>query len=84
MVANYYPTHLPINQKLKETQNFVMEVPVIPGGQLASGVPMERDLRFMWEEMPQETLDENNKSARCCKTVHDIGKIQRWKEQTPG
>jgi hypothetical protein len=27
-------------------------------------VPMERDLRFLWEEMPQETLDENKQKVR--------------------
>jgi UDP-N-acetylglucosamine pyrophosphorylase len=25
---------------------------------------MERDLRFLWEEMPQETLDENKQKVR--------------------
>src|SRR4030095_13323165 len=27
-------------------------------------VPMERDLRFLYEEMPQETLDENKQKVR--------------------
>ncbi len=27
-------------------------------------IPMERDLRFLWEEMPQETLDENKQKVQ--------------------
>jgi UDP-N-acetylglucosamine pyrophosphorylase len=67
LVATSYLTHEPIDKKLQQTHNFGYNGPV----HLSSGrsigqryVPMERDLRFMWEEMPQETLDENKQKVR--------------------
>ncbi|WP_207423641.1 UTP--glucose-1-phosphate uridylyltransferase [Desertivirga brevis] len=67
IVATSYLTHSAIELKLKETGNFGYDGPVYLSEGRSIGqrfVPMERDLRFMWEEMPQETLDENKQKVR--------------------
>jgi UDP-N-acetylglucosamine pyrophosphorylase len=67
LVATSYLTHEPIEKKLSETKNFGYGGPVYlsPGRSIGQRyVPMERDLRFLWEEMPQETLDENKQKVR--------------------
>ncbi len=67
IVATSYLTHGPIRKKLEETGNFGYTGPVYLSEGRSIGqrfVPMERDLRFMWEEMPQEMLDENKQKVR--------------------
>ncbi|MGV3504150.1 MAG: UTP--glucose-1-phosphate uridylyltransferase [Adhaeribacter sp.] len=67
LVATSYLTHEPIRQQLQQTRNYGYTGPVYlsPGRSIGQRlVPMERDLRFMWEEMPQETLDENKQKVR--------------------
>jgi hypothetical protein len=67
IVATSYLTHQPIDHKLTQTHNFGYNGTVVlsPGRSIGQRyVPMERDLRFMWEEMPQETLDENKQKVR--------------------
>lgn len=67
VVATSYLTHDPIRQQLQKTRNFGYPGPVYLSAGRSIGqrlVPMERDLRFMWEEMPQETLDENKQKVR--------------------
>jgi hypothetical protein len=67
IVATSYLTHKPIHQALEETNNFGYSGPVYLSEGRSIGqrfVPMERDLRFMWEEMPQEILDENKQKVR--------------------
>jgi len=67
LVATSYLTHQPIAAKLQETGNFTYSGPVYlsPGRSIGQRfVPMERDLRFLWEDMPQETLDENKQKVR--------------------
>lgn len=67
VVATSYLTHEPIRQHLELTQKFGYEGPVYlsPGRSIGQRfVPTERDLRFLWEEMPQETLDENKQKVR--------------------
>ncbi|WP_018616751.1 UTP--glucose-1-phosphate uridylyltransferase [Segetibacter koreensis] len=67
IIATSYLTHDPIYKKLKQTENFGYDGTVFlsPGRSIGQRyVPMERDLRFMWEEMPQETLDENKQKVR--------------------
>lgn len=67
LVATSYLTHEPIRKKLAQTNNFGYQGPTFlsPGRSIGQRfVPMERDLRFMWEEMPQETLDENKQKVR--------------------
>ncbi len=67
IVATSYLTHQSIEKRLNASNQYGY------GGSayLSSGrsigqrfVPTERDLRFLWEEMPQETLDENKQKVR--------------------
>lgn len=67
VVATSYMTHEPIRKKLALTNNFGYAGPTYlsPGRSIGQRfVPMERDLRFLWEEMPQEMLDENKQKVR--------------------
>jgi len=67
IVATSYLTHAPIDKKLGETKNFGYDKGVFLSEGRSIGqryVPMERDLRFLYEEMPQETLDENKQKVR--------------------
>jgi hypothetical protein len=67
LVATSYLTHEPIRQKLASSGNYGYsgDVYLSPGRSIGQRfVPMERDLRFLWEEMPQETLDENKQKVR--------------------
>ncbi|WP_324673260.1 UTP--glucose-1-phosphate uridylyltransferase [Hymenobacter sp. GOD-10R] len=67
IVATSYLTHEPIRKKLASNQNYGYTGPVLLSEGRSIGqryVPMERDLRFLWEEMPQETLDENKQKVR--------------------
>lgn len=54
-------THEPLRRELELTNNYGYEGPVYlsRGLSIAHRVyPMERDLRFLWEELPQQKLDE--------------------------
>jgi UDP-N-acetylglucosamine pyrophosphorylase len=67
IVATSYLTHAPIEKKLHQTENFAYKGKVFLSEGRSIGqryVPMERDLRFLYEEMPQETLDENKQKVR--------------------
>lgn len=67
IVATSYLTHQPISKKLQQTQNFGYHGNVLLSAGRSIGqryVPTERDLRFMWEEMPQELLDDNKQKVR--------------------
>ncbi|WP_332369374.1 UTP--glucose-1-phosphate uridylyltransferase [Spirosoma telluris] len=67
LVATSYLTHEPIRKKLELTANFGYAGPTFLSSGRSIGqrfVPMERDLRFLWEDMPQETLDENKQKVR--------------------
>ncbi|MCC2548026.1 UTP--glucose-1-phosphate uridylyltransferase [Hymenobacter sp. BT175] len=67
LVATSYLTHAPIRRHLEQTQNYGYAGPVLLSAGRSIGqrfVPMERDLRFLWEEMPQETLDDNKQKVR--------------------
>lgn len=67
IVATSYLTHAPMDKTLIETNNFGYNGPVFLSEGRSIGqryVPMERDLRFLYEEMPQETLDENKQKVR--------------------
>ncbi|MCC9136043.1 UTP--glucose-1-phosphate uridylyltransferase [Pontibacter silvestris] len=67
IVATSYLTHDPIRKKLEQANNFGYDGATYLSAGRSIGqrfVPMERDLRFMWEEMPQETLDENKQKVR--------------------
>ena len=67
VVATSYLTHEPIRRTLAATGNYGYPGPVYLSEGRSIGqrfVPMERDLRFLWEETPQETLDENKQKVR--------------------
>jgi hypothetical protein len=62
-----YLTHEPIAQWLARWKNYGYTGPVLLSPGRAIGlrlVPTERDLRFMWEEMPQQLLDEQAQKVR--------------------
>ena len=61
IITTSYLTHDPIAAYLKREGNFGYEGPLIlsPGRVIGLRmIPMARDLRFAWEEMPQQLLDE--------------------------
>jgi UDP-N-acetylglucosamine pyrophosphorylase len=67
IVATSYLTHDAIQKQLGLNNNFNYTGPVLLSEGRSIGqrfIPMERDLRFMWEEMPQEMLDENKQKVR--------------------
>jgi len=67
LIATSFLTHAPIAQALAETGAFGYEGPVYlsPGRSIGQRlIPMVRDLVFLWEEMPQEQLDEQKQKVR--------------------
>lgn len=66
-ISTSYLTHNPIEKQLRLTNNFGYNGKVFLSQGKSIGqrlIPMERDLRFLWEEMPQEQLDENKQKVR--------------------
>ena len=62
-----YLTHQPIEEYLRREQNYGYPGSVIlsPGRSVGLRlVPMVRDLRFAWEETPQQVLDEQKQKVR--------------------
>ncbi len=62
-----YLTHAPIESYLRAENNYGYAGPLILSPGRAIGlrlVPTERDLRFAWEEMPQQILDEQAQKVR--------------------
>jgi len=67
VVTTSYLTHNPIESFLKWQKNYSYDGPLILSPGKAIGlrmVPMERDLRFLWEEMPQQMLDVQAQKVR--------------------
>ena len=67
IVATSYLTHSSIERKLKLENNYGYKGSALLSTGRSIGqrfIPTERDLRFLWEEMPQETLDENKQKVR--------------------
>lgn len=67
LVSTSFLTHEPTRRHMERSGNFGYEGPVIlsPGRSIAQRlVPMVRDLVFLWEETPQEMLDENKQKVR--------------------
>jgi hypothetical protein len=67
VVTTSYLTHEAIEQHLAREQNFGYPGPLLlsPGRSIGLRmIPMERDLRFAWEEMPQQLLDEQAQKVR--------------------
>lgn len=62
IIATSYLTYQPIIDALRQTKKFGYKGPIYvsPGKSIGQRfVPMVRDLQFLWEEMPQEILDEH-------------------------
>lgn len=62
-----YLTHQPTAEFLTRVENYHYEGPLLlsPGRNVGLRlVPTERDLRFQWEEMPQQRLDEQQQKVR--------------------
>ncbi|HSU68684.1 MAG TPA: UTP--glucose-1-phosphate uridylyltransferase, partial [Tepidisphaeraceae bacterium] len=67
LIATSYLTHDAIEQFLATRNNYGYEGPLNLSRGKAVGlrmVPMVRDLRFAWEEMPQRLLDEQQQKVR--------------------
>jgi UDP-N-acetylglucosamine pyrophosphorylase len=67
VVTTSYLTHRPIEEYLHRENNYGYPGPVLlsPGRSVGLRlVPMVRDLRFAWEEMPQQMLDEQKQKVR--------------------
>ncbi len=76
-----YLTHEPLSRFLADAGNYGYEGPVIFSKGKSVGlrlVPTARDLRFAWEEMPQQTLDEQQQKVRDSLRAALI----RWAEAT--
>jgi UDP-N-acetylglucosamine pyrophosphorylase len=77
-----YLTDGPIREHLAETANYGYEGPIVVSSGRAVGlrmIPTERDLRFQWEEMPQQVLDEQQQKVRSSLRAA----LQKW-AQTMG
>jgi len=62
-----YLTHKPVEEFLARQKNYGYEGSLLLSQGKAVGlrlIPTERDLRFMWEEMQQQTLDEQQQKVR--------------------
>jgi hypothetical protein len=67
VVTTSYLTHAPIESflALQKNYNFPGTLVLSPGRAIGLRlIPMERDLRFLWEEMPQQLLDEQAQKVR--------------------
>ena len=61
VITTSYLTHRPIEEYLGKEQKYGYDGPLVLSPGLSIGlrlVPMVRDLRFFWEETPQQLLDE--------------------------
>ncbi len=66
IIATSYLTHRPIQKELQRTNNYHFDGLLYLSAGKSIGqrfIPMERDLRFLWEEMLQEKLDENKQKV---------------------
>ncbi len=75
-----YLTHAPVEGWLQRAGNYGYEGPLLlsPGRNVGLRlIPMARDLRFAWEEMPQQLLDEQAQKVR--ESLHAA--LIRWAEQ---
>ncbi len=67
VITTSYLTHGPIEEYLKKTRNLEYPGPVLlsPGRSIGLRMaPMVRDLQFAWEELAQQSLDEQKEKMR--------------------
>jgi hypothetical protein len=75
-----YLTHQPIAEYLKREKNYAYPGPVVLSRSANVGlrlVPTQRDLRFAWEEMPQQVLDEQQQKVRDRRGRHSPAGLSR-------
>jgi len=83
IVTTSYLTHDAIASFLEAAENYAYPGPVLlsPGRSIGLRfIPMERDLRFAWEEMPQQLLDEQAQKVRDSSRAALIGWAKRMGE----
>jgi hypothetical protein len=83
LVATSYLTHEPIAQSLRANENYGYPAPLLlsPGRSVGLRmIPMPRDLRFAWEEMPQQILDVQAQKVR--ESLH--ASLIAWAEAAGG
>ncbi|NQU22895.1 MAG: UTP--glucose-1-phosphate uridylyltransferase [Candidatus Nealsonbacteria bacterium] len=84
VVTTSFLTHGPVEQSLGEHDHYGYSGPLALSRGRSVGlrmVPMPRDLRFAWEEMPQQLLDEQAQKVR--ESLHAA--LINWAEQAgPG
>jgi galactokinase/mevalonate kinase-like predicted kinase len=76
IISASYLTEGPLVQWLQQRENYGYKGPVVVSPGRAIGlrlVPTERDLRFAWEEMPQQILDVQQQKVRDSLRVALIG-----------
>jgi hypothetical protein len=67
VITTSHLTHQAVRQYLEEVDNYGYEAPLFlsPGRSVGLRlIPMVRDLRFLWEETPQQLLDEQAQKVR--------------------
>jgi hypothetical protein len=67
VITSSYLTHDAIESHLRDVKNYGYSGPLMisPGRSIGLRfIPMERDLRFAWEELPQQMLDEQAQKVR--------------------
>lgn len=85
IVTTGYLTHDPIQEYLARESNYGYPGPVFLSQGKSVGlrlVPMVRDLRFAWEEMPQQVLDEQKQKVRSSAHAALIGWARACGEAT--
>ncbi len=91
-ITTSYLTHHPIENHLQDVERYHYPGPLLlsPGRSIGLRlVPMERDLRFAWEETPQQLLDEQAQKVRegaqaaLIKWVHQVGEASDYTDNVP-
>ena len=80
VLTTSYLTHRAIEEHLRDRENYGYPGAVLlsPGRSIGLRmIPMERDLRFAWEEMPQQLLDEQAQKVR--ESLHQT--LIQWARQ---
>jgi len=80
VITTSYLTHEPIREFLAQRDDYGYAGPLVLSLGRAVGlrmIPMTRDLRFAWEEMPQQLLDEQAQKVR--ESLHAA--LINWAEQ---
>ncbi len=83
VITTSYMTHGPIERFLASEQNYGYEGPLhLSEGRIVGLrlIPMARDLRFAWEEMPQQMLDAQAQKVRESSRAALIGWAQQMGE----